>query len=151
MSNPPKQIDEKTYTGSDVPESFNEERVWDTYFELLNKGRRTKAMVRNLDKPKTLDPKLMTKHALVQTLTTNSWLTTTEISKLLEQQKYTRTSGSVRRGLARMLKFGLAESQKIHGDRYGRKQWRLTERGAQYAIEHPQKLEASSTPTTDLP
>lgn len=99
------------------------------YLEFLNTSRRSIAMFIDSDNPKKLDPKMHTKRALLQTLSTKAWILVHDLEILLSQQGVKRSKSAIRRGLQRMKNFGLAIDQKAK-DRYGSKQWQLTQYGA---------------------
>ncbi len=117
------------------------DKVVDNYIDLVNAGRKSVAMYKRLDIKMTLDPKGPAKYALVCILTTSKWMTGVEIDLELRQFGFTRSPGSIRRGLARLVTFGLAEVEKTN-DRYGRKRWLLTKAGADFALNPPLKKTA---------
>lgn len=118
-------------------------KAFDNYVRLVNATRRSRDMYVHLDNPLTLDLKMKTKYALATVLTSRAWLKVSDIAALLEKQGYKRSRGSIRRGLRRMQVFGLADSRKAQ-DRYGSKEWSLTQRGVAFANNPPTQVKAST-------
>ncbi len=119
------------------------DKAWQSYFDLVNAQRKSGGMYTDLDKPKVFPPKIHTKNALVHLLTMNKDLMTKEIDDLLRRHRIIRGRGSIRNGLRRLVAFGFATVSSIPGDRYNRKQWRLTKRGADFALNPPSKTARS--------
>ena len=72
-------------------------------------------------------------------MSTHVFLKTAEIDGLLQKQGIVRRMSTIRSALARCLEFGLADNDKIPKDRYGRKLWKLTQKGADYVLSPPVK------------
>ncbi len=114
------------------------DRAHDTYIELLNQGRRTKAMVRNIETLKILDAKMATKHALLQVLSTKVWLDANDITGLFSKLGYSRRKSSIRGGLRRLITFGFAVVRiKEPPNPHHSKEWQMTQRGEAYLANPP--------------
>jgi hypothetical protein len=134
----------------DGAQPIDMDRAQQHFADLLNQSRPGRGLIINTNNPKTLDAGMRTKHAILHVLSTNIWLTTFEIGGLLEKLSYRRSQSSIRRGLARLLMFGLAD-RDYGKHRYGRKKWKLTQAGLQYP-NLPQARQATTigTPTSSV-
>jgi hypothetical protein len=108
-------------------------KAYQSYLDLVNVGRRTKAMT-TTQNPKIIDQRTPTQLAVIQVLTTSAWITGAEAVKLLEKLGYHSSSSKLYRGLSRLFRKRCVEGQKRIGDRYGRREWKLTASGLQLSI-----------------
>ena len=118
--------------------------AYQSYLALVNVGRRTTIMT-TVPNSKTIDQKIPTRLAVVQVLTTASWVTGAEAVKLLEKLGYRSTTMKLRSSLMRLSRYFLVEGKKRGGDRYGRKEWKLTPDGATYALNPLTKTPKTSS------
>ena len=97
---------------------------------------------------KTVDQKTPTRMAVIQVLTTSAWITGAEAVKLLEQFGYKSSTSKLRGSLSRMRRKGYVEGQKRLGDRYGRREWKLTVVGLNLCVNGtpPAKIVAVNSP-----
>jgi len=108
-------------------------KTYQTYLDLVNAGRRTTNMT-TVPNSKTIDQKTPTRMAVIQVLTTSAWITGAEAVKLLEPFGYRSETWRLRSSLSRMLRKGYVEGRKRVGDRYGRREWKLTPVGLQLSV-----------------
>ena len=135
MPGDPDELSKKQMAGRVYDDQLDPAKAWQSFYDLVNVGRRSGAMFRDPDSPVIFDPRIKTKNALVQVLTTGKGIMTKEVDRLLRQHGLVRHRSTIRTGLRRLVAFGFATASKANKDRYNRKEWRLTQRGATYALQ----------------
>jgi hypothetical protein len=108
-------------------------KAYQSYLDLVNAGRRTTGMT-TVPNSKTIPGTTKTRFAVVQVLSTSAWITGAEATNLLKQFGYLTSTVALRPCLSRMSHKGYVEGRKRVGDRYGRREWKLTPVGLQLSI-----------------
>jgi hypothetical protein len=89
--------------------------------------------------------------------TSQTYVKTRELQLALQQQGLVRKMSTIRSALGKCLLDSLAEFQRIPKDRFGCKEWRITQKGSDYVLNTPvkppkapktKKIPASTTGTT---
>lgn len=105
------------------------------YVNLLNQDRLHKNLLPDPNGVRLLHPKTPTKWALLMVMSKRCWLSVNYINSLFLELSYQRSKSSIRRGLQRLVKFGLANVTKLRKGNL----WMMTERGRQLACNPPKK------------
>lgn len=125
---------------TDEMDGFDHNRAYGFYLDLINKGRRSVQMNKTPDNPKQLDPKMQTRYALLNVLTTGTFITVEDLQKLLDSMGTKKSRSGIGSSLRRLYHTGAVTSQKVSKKRGGyRKAWKLTASGAQLPTAPPPK------------